>query len=182
MTMKAFVEELSARFEVLWTHAQRDDLFQFGVPAVQAVPLLSYLKAHTPFIQLTHYTVVDWIEDGEFQMTYLLTDPVGRRALMICARIDRETAEADSLYKLWPQAVTYEHEMNEMFGIHFPGSPRMGLDFCLEKWTNTPPMRRDFDTVAFVKEMIPERPGREFITTRDYIGQKVGEKRLLHDD
>lgn len=180
--MKTYIDTLKQhQLDVLWEHPQRANLYQVGIKAAQTLPILTYLKAHTPFVQLSHYSAVDWIEEGEFQMTYMLIDPATRQMLMLCARIDREAAAADSLYKLWPQAVTYEHEMNEMFGIDFPGSPRMGQPFNLEGWKEIPPMRRDFDTVKFVRESIPERPGREAINTRDYIGEAAGEKRLLDD-
>ncbi|MBU0553925.1 NADH-quinone oxidoreductase subunit C [Myxococcota bacterium] len=180
--MKTHIETLKRhQFEVLWTHQQRANLIQIGIKAEQTLPVLTYLKTHTPFVQLTHYSAVDWIEDNEFQLTYTLTNPQTYEILMVCARIDREAATADSLHKLWPQAVTYEHEMGEMFGLKFPGSPRVGEPFNLEGWRDMPPMRRDFDTVKFVRDSIPERPGRQAINTRDYIGAEAGEKRLLHD-
>ncbi|NOZ78730.1 MAG: NADH-quinone oxidoreductase subunit C, partial [Acidobacteria bacterium] len=137
---------------------------------------------HTPYVQLTHMSAVDWIEDGELQLTYLLTDPKAHVSLMVCTRIGRGDAEAESIHVLWPQAVTYEQEINEMFGIHFPGSPRQGVPFILEGWNDIPPMRRDFDTVAYVDKHHPSRPGREHTDPRAYIGKVFGERGYLHDD
>ncbi len=106
------LEEIRTRFGSSWEHRQRDDLLQVGVAAGTVVPLLTWLKLHTPYVQLTHMSAVDWIEDGEFQLTYIVTDPEGHRALMVTTRIEREAATADSVWELWPQAVTYEQEIN----------------------------------------------------------------------
>jgi NADH-quinone oxidoreductase subunit C len=179
--MQTTLQALKNQFTLLWERPQRDDLYQIGVPREQALAALTWLKEHSPFVQLTHMSVVDWIEEDEFQITYLLMDPRTYDLLMVCTRIARSGATMESAHKLWPQAVTYEQEMNEMFGVEFPGSPRQGESFILEGWEDIPPMRRDFDTVQFVLDHIPERPGRETINTREFIGRKVGEKRLLHD-
>ncbi len=180
--MMHILDEIRERFGAEWQNEQRPDLLQIGVQAKTIVPLLTWLKAHTPFVQLTHLSAVDWIEDGEFQLTYLLTDPKAHVSLMVCTRIDREQAEAESIHALWPQAVTYEQEINEMFGIHFPGSPRQGVPFILEGWNDIPPMRRDFDTVAYMNSHHPSRPGREHTDPRAYIGKVFGERGYLHDD
>jgi len=179
--MDNILDRIRDTFGSLWKHEQRADLLQIGVEQRHVLPLLTWLKEHTPYIQLTHLSAVDWIEDGEFQLSYLLTDPVGRRSLMVAARIPREEATADSVHTLWPHAVTSEQEINEMFGIHFPGSPRQGTPFILEGWDDIPPMRRDFDTVEYMDRHHPSRPGREHTDPRAYIGRVVGEKGFLHD-
>ncbi len=179
--MDTILDEIRERFGSLWEHRQREDLLQVGVAPGKVVPLLSWLKLHTPYVQLTHMSAVDWMEEGEFQLTYLLTDPEGHRSLMVITRIEREAATADSVWELWPQAVTYEQEINEMFGIHFPGSPRQGVPFILEGWDDIPPMRRDFDTVEYMNAHHPSRPGREHTDPRTYIGKVFGEKGYLHD-
>jgi len=180
--MTEILDQIRQRFGAEWQHVQRPDLLQIGVDAKKVVPLLTWLKEHTPFVQLTHLSAVDWIEEGQFQLTYLLTDPTAHVSLMVCARIDRDAAEAESVSALWPQAVTYEQEINEMFGIRFPGSPRQGVPFILEGWDDIPPMRRDFDTVAYMNTRHPPRPGRKHTDPRAYVGQVFGERGFLHDD
>ncbi len=177
--METILTELQQRFGCTRGWRQRDDLFGADLPAAQVLPALCWLKTNTPLVQLTHLTAVDWIEDGEFQLVYLLTDPVGRRALMVNTRIDRECPTAESVHHLWPQAVTYEQEINEMFGIEFPGSPRQGVPFILEGWQEIPPMRRDFDTLAYVERHHPMRPGREHTDPRTYVGKVFGERGYL---
>ena len=161
------VEAIRAHFPVLCDRDQRPDLKQIEVEADVAVPLLTWLKANTPYVQLTHFSAVDWLEDGEFQLTYLLTDPNAFHSLMISTRIDRKAATMETVAPLWPQAVTYEQEMAEMFGLSFPGSPRAGIPFVLEDWDDPPPMRRDFDTLKYAEERYGFRPGRESLDPKE---------------
>jgi NADH-quinone oxidoreductase subunit C len=110
---------------------------------------------------------------------YLVTAPKLLTSLMICFRFPREGAEVESVFNLWLQAETYEQEINEMFGIHFPGSPRQGIPFILEGWNDIPPMRREFDTLAYCQRVHPDRPGRSGEDSRAYIGRAFGEKGYL---
>lgn len=173
------VRRIHDRFSDFPVHEQRPDLIRLNVPQTDIIPLLSWLRTETPFVQLTHLTAIDWLEDNQFELMYLVTAPSLCVSLMVCIRVDREASEAESVFNLWLQAETYEQEINEMFGIHFPGSPRQGVPFILEGWQDMPPMRRDFDTVEYCKRTHPERPGREHQDTRVYVGRTFGEKGYL---
>ncbi len=179
--MTTILEDLAAKYELLENRTQRPGLHCVKLKPTDVLAALTWMKERTGFVQLTHLSVVDWIEDGEFQLTYLMTDPHALESVMVNTRIDREKAEADTVSHLWVQAVTYEQEINEMFGIFFPNSPRMGKDFILEGWKAMPPMRRDFDTVAYVDENHPHRPGRNHTPPRDFVGKRAGERGYLND-
>lgn len=176
---REIVSRVQARFGEYPARFQKADLVRLDVPQKDLIPVLSWLRTETPFVQLTHLTAVDWLEDGQFELMYLVTAPELLVSLHVCTRIDREKAEAESVFNLWLQAETYEQELNEMFGIHFPGSPRQGVPFILEGWQDMPPMRRDFDTVAYCDRTHPVRPGREHQDSRVYVGRKFGEKGYL---
>ncbi len=178
--LESILQDIETRFGLLTRHEQRPDQMQIEVDPEQLVQLLAWLQGGTGYVQLTHMSAVDWLEDQRFQLTYMMTDPKVRHMLMISVQIDREKAQMDSVAHLWPQAVTYEQEINEMFGIEFLGSPRMGVPFILEDWQDMPPMRRDFDTRAYVEKNHPMRPGRKHIVTRQYVGEKHGEKSMLN--
>lgn len=128
------------------------------------------------YVQLTLLTATDWLEEGEFEVTYILTDPSARRTVMLSTRVPRDAAELPTVSDVWPAAVTYEQELDEMFGIRFPGSPRQGVPFILEGWKDIPPMRRDFDTLKYSVEHYEDRPGRESVDTRRYVGRVSDEK------
>lgn len=179
--MERIVKELEGRFGIVSHREQRPDLGDIVVAAKDVVAVLDWLKHHGGYIHLTHFSAVDWLEDNEFQLTYLVTDPDAHHTLMVSARIDRGTAEAESIHTLWPEAVTYEQEFNEMYGIHFPGSPRQGVDFMLEGWTAMPPMRRDFDTVKYCEDTYGFRPGRSHVDPKDVRTRFQAEQKRLAD-
>ena len=179
--MEAIVKELESRFGILSHREQRADLGEVVIEEKNAVAMLEWLKRHGGYIHLTHYSVVDWIEDNQFQLVYLLTDPNAHHTLMISTRIDREQAEAESIHTLWPEAVTYEQEFNEMYGITFPGSPRQGVEFMLEGWTDMPPMRRDFDTVEYCERTYEFRPGRHSVDPKEVRQRFQAEQKRLKE-
>jgi NADH-quinone oxidoreductase subunit C len=68
-----------------------------------------------------------------------------------------------SIHHLWAQAQVYQRELREMFGIDFPGCPRVNESFILEGWREIPPMRRDFDTKEYSERTYFPREGRSTI-------------------
>ena len=136
-------------------------------------PVLTELRDVEGFAHLVLLTAVDWIEDGKFQLTYLVNNR--RKALDLGLRltIDRMMATGEPIHDLWPTAATYQRELREMFGIAFPGSPRVNEEFILEGWTDMPPYRRDFDTLAYSQQTYRDRPGRETAVARDHMKHKL---------
>ncbi|MGM0407978.1 MAG: NADH-quinone oxidoreductase subunit C, partial [Bacteroidota bacterium] len=116
---------------------------------------------------------VDWIEDNKFQLTYLLNNPEKKSDIGVKVLIDRENPEMESIHHLWKQAKTYQRELREMFGINFPGSPKVDEPFILEGWTDIPPYRRDFDTKKYSEETYFPRPGRSTNDPATYMKQKL---------
>jgi NADH-quinone oxidoreductase subunit C len=171
--MHDLYDRLKARFPLGEWIARRPDLAFVDVPLPQLRPVLLHLRDQEGFTHLVLLTAVDWIETGEFQLTYLLCNRRRACDLGLRARIARDPASMESIHDLWPTAATYQRELREMFGIDFPGSPRLHEDFILEGWREIPPYRRDFDTLAYARETYRERPGR---VTRDpaaYMQQQL---------
>ena len=115
----------------------------------------------------------DWIEKGEFQLTYILNHPEKKLDVGVRTFIDREEATTESIHHLWEHAPTFQREIKEMYGIDFPGSPRVDEPFLLEGWDNIPPMRRDFDTKKYSEETYFPRPGRGTNDPAEYMKQKL---------
>mgnify|MGYP001259215464 CR=1 FL=1 len=141
--------------------------------AAKLVPLITSLKTNHGFSVLVIFTAVDWLEDGKFQLTYIVNNPKEKQDLGIRVFIDRENAEMESIHHLWHHAATFQREMKEMFGIDFPGSPGVDDPFMLEGWDNIPPMRRDFDTKKYAEETYFPRPGRGTNDPATYMKQKL---------
>lgn len=166
---RELIDSLALRFGVTPEPQTRDDLLFVAVDATEAVALISHLKLMEGFGHLVFFTAVDQIERGVFELKYMLHSYPRNLDLCVTAEIPRGDSDAatrggatmDTISHLWPAAVTYEQELAEMFGIDFPGSPRVGESFILESWENMPPMRRDFDTREYSEKTYYERPGRE---------------------
>ncbi len=155
---------------------QRTDLGFVTVTKERLRPLLQQLRDGEGFTHLVLLTAVDWIEEGQFQLTYLLCNRGAACDLGVRVMIDRPAdglATMDSIHDLWPTAETYQRELREMFGIDFPGSPRIDEEFILEGWIHKPPYRRDFDTLKFSEENFNHRSGRETHDPEQYMKDKL---------
>ncbi|MCI2400858.1 NADH-quinone oxidoreductase subunit C [Aliiroseovarius subalbicans] len=171
--MRALYDRLKDRFQLGELTRQRPDLGFVTVGRDHLRALLVELKDVEGFTHLVLFTAVDWLEDGQFQLTYLLNNRATAQDLGVRLMIPREGASMDTIHDLWPTAETYQRELYEMFGIDFPGSPRVDEDFILEGWTDLPPNRRDFDTKEYSEATFAERAGRESHDPRDHMKQKL---------
>jgi len=167
------LKDIENRFQTFDTVQQKDRLAFVTVDKGRAIALVTWLKENSGFTRLTLLTAVDWIEDGVFQLTYLLNNPESGFELGIRVMIDREEATMESAHHLWENVQTYQRELKEMFGIDFPGSPRIDESFILEGWDDLPPYRRDFDTKEYSNGTYFPRPGRKTNDPTEYMKKKL---------
>ncbi|WP_321363205.1 NADH-quinone oxidoreductase subunit C [uncultured Celeribacter sp.] len=158
--MRHILYRLKDRYHLGTPVFQRDDLCFVTVKRSELRAILTELRDVEGFTHLTLLTAVDWIEEQQFQLTYMVNNRVANLTLALRVMLDREDATGDTIHDLWPTAATYQRELREMFGIAFPGSPRVDEEFILEGWTDLPPYRRDFDTLAYSQQTYNDRPGR----------------------
>jgi NADH-quinone oxidoreductase subunit C len=155
---------LQKRFPLGELKEQRDDLAFITVEPDQLRPVLTHLRDVEGFTHLVLLTAVDWLEEGQFQLTYLICNRQKRWDIGLRVMLPRDKASMESTHDLWAAMATYQRELYEMFGIDFPGSPRIDQEFILEGWNDLPPYRRDFDTLEYSQRTYKDRPGR---TTKD---------------
>ena len=171
--MEKILNELKGLFPVSDIKQQRPDIAFATVDAGKLPMALQYAKEKLGYGHLVLITAVDWIEDGLFQITYLVRNYSSRTDLGLKVLIPRENAVMTSVHELWKTAATYQRELKEMFGIDFPGSPRVDESFILEGWDNIPPYRRDFDTKKYSEETYFPRPGRSTNDPEEYMKKKL---------
>ncbi|MFP4483342.1 MAG: NADH-quinone oxidoreductase subunit C [Spirochaetaceae bacterium] len=167
--VEELLQDLSRRFDTRDGRLSHAGQAFIRVSREHAVPLIRHLRDVEGFTHLVFLTAVDVIEQGVFRLTYLLHDYAGRRDAGVEVEIPRDTAEMESIHLLWAQATTYQRELKEMFGIDFPGSPRVDEPLILESWDDIPPMRRDFDTRAYSEARYFPRPGRKKTVVREHM-------------
>jgi NADH-quinone oxidoreductase subunit C len=173
MVMRELQKQLQAQFELTDWVEQRPDLAFVTVRRDELRQILLHLRDQTSFTHLVLLTAVDWLEDGQFQLTYLLNNRNQAQDIGLRLLIPRDQASMESIHDLWPTAATYQRELREMFGIDFPMSPRVDEEFILEGWTDKPPYRRDFDTLAYAEATYNQRPGRETRDPEQYMKEKL---------
>ncbi len=149
---------------------KRPDLAFVTIPVEGLVDAVCWLKAKG-YSHLVLLTAVDWLEEGLFQLTYILNNPAEHRDLAVRVMLDRHRPVMEGIHHLWAQAATYQRELKEMFGIDFPGSPRLDEPFVLEGWHGIPPYRRDFDTKKYSEETFFPRPGRSTQDPREHMAK-----------
>lgn len=171
--MNELIKKLKDQFGIFDILSTKTHQTFFTVDKIKLVSLITNLKEIEDFSVLILISAVDWIEDGKFQLTYLLNHPDHKQDFGIRVFINREDASMDSIHRLWKHAATFQREMKEMFGIDFPGSPRVDEPFLLEGWDDIPPMRREFDTKKYSEETYFPRPGRKTNDPAEYMKQKM---------
>jgi len=171
--MRSLLYRLQDRYRLGPPDHRRADLAFVTVRRDELRAILTELRDVEGFTHLAFLTAVDWIEEHVFQLTYMLHNREANLSLGLRVMLDREDAAGDTIHDLWPTAATYQRELREMFGIAFPGSPRVDEEFILEGWTDLPPYRRDFDTLAYSQQTYRDRPGRQTEDPRAHMKQHL---------
>ncbi len=169
-------EQIKKTFQTAEVEVKREMRVAVQLRSDLIPPFLSFAKEFMEFKHLTHMSCVDWIEDNELELVFILWNYELKVQIIAKTRIPRENAEFVSIRKFWNQAETYEREIHEMYGVHYEGNDRLG-EFILEDWEGKPPMLRDFDTIKYSKETYYQRPGREDAkNVRETISKHSGEE------
>ncbi len=130
---------------------RRERRIWVNVPVEKAYNVLSALK-NAGFNHLSAISATDWLEEGEFEITYHLWSYELKTLITVKTRIPREKPEIKSVYSLWDKnAWIHERELNELFGVNFIGNPDQSPLF-LEGWDGPPPFRKDFDWREYVRK------------------------------
>ncbi|MFO7895692.1 MAG: NADH-quinone oxidoreductase subunit C [Candidatus Cloacimonadales bacterium] len=172
-TIQDSIQEVARIFGILKQQQQRPDLIFITLEKSKVIPALVHLRDQEAYTHLVMMTAVDYIEDNKFQITYLLHNHQNSSDIGVRTLVDREQAEMQSAHLLWRQVATYQRELHEMFGLNFPGSPRLEEDFALEGWEGPPPMRKDFDTLQYSMQTYNNRPGRKTHDPKRYMKEKL---------
>ena len=167
--MNAMLERLRRDFGVTGITELKPGMTTLKVNKDSAESLIRELRDRENYTHLNFIACIDYIEEGIFTMVYMLHNYDTKDTLSVHVDIARDNAEMESIHHLWAQAWTYQRELREMYGIRFPGSPRLDEDFCLEGWDQIPPMRREFDTKQFSEERFGHREGRHSEEPREHM-------------
>ena len=151
------IDSLAKHYEI---EKKAERLFKIRIDQNELLRTINFIGSSSNFMTLSQITCADWIEDEVFTLNYILTTEQRNKNLMIALDIPREKSKLPTILHLFPQAEVMERDLHEMYGIDFIGNATL-YDFALENWKEIPPLRREFDTLAYVNEQFEFRAGRE---------------------
>jgi NADH-quinone oxidoreductase subunit C len=149
--LKVRLEQLLAQFEGARVTRKNARRIRVDVGSDALPGLLELLQGHASYVHLSAISCIDWIEAQQFELVYHLWSYETRTLVSAHTRIAREPGVYLSVYDLYRPAAFFERDIHEMFGVYFEGSPDMEK-FILTEWDGPPPMRKDFDSEAFVNQ------------------------------
>ncbi len=165
-------KEIKKRFATDDVEVKRSDLYKVGIKYTRLFELVHMLRDEYAYKTLNAITCTDWIEEGHFAVTYMLTTLDRKHTFMVQTMINREDAHVKTFSHEFKQAQIMERDLHEMYGINFIGNKNL-KELSLENWVHTPPLRREFDTLEFVNKHLTFREGRD-----DNVDTKAESKRL----
>ncbi len=147
--LQVWLDHLLSEIEQVEMRRKRERRMRLDVDADALPALLALLKGKASYVHLSAITCVDWIEQGEFELIYHVWSYETQSLISAHTRIPREPGRYLSIYDLYKPAAFFERDIYEMFGVYFEGSPHMEK-FILTEWDGPPPMRKDFDSEAYI--------------------------------
>ncbi|WP_088885285.1 NADH-quinone oxidoreductase subunit C [Thermococcus gorgonarius] len=148
-------------------NVRRERRVEFKVPAERIHEFLEL--ASEKFEMLMQISTVDWLKEGEFELVYQLWSVSEGVHAFVRTRVPRENAKLPTVMDIWPVAETYEREAHEFFGIIFEGNPRLGPFILEPREYEKHPLRKDFNTLSYVKTIYGEDFDRYDESKTNYV-------------
>jgi NADH-quinone oxidoreductase subunit C len=158
-------EQLESTFKPVVVTIPENTRIIANVKKDRVLAVLRFLKDRR-FDHLALVSCVDWIEEKEFELVYILTrymqgdeERTGqeRLHLIVKTRVSRQSPQFETITGIFPNAEPYEREIHELFGVKFEGHKRLTPLF-LERDYEIPPFRKDFDTRKYVSDVFDKIP------------------------
>jgi NADH-quinone oxidoreductase subunit C len=94
-------------------------------------------------------TAVDWFpQEPRFQLSYHIVSHGMKERVRLSVLLDSSDASVPSITSAWPAANFYEREVFDLFGIDFPGHPRLTRIMMPENWEGHP-LRKDYPVEGY---------------------------------
>ncbi|MFX1475789.1 MAG: NADH-quinone oxidoreductase subunit C [Promethearchaeota archaeon] len=148
-TANSFSATLKSKYPVTQSGVQ-GNILTLTVDTGTYATLATYLKEQG-FTRCLTVSAIDWLDDNEFEVYYLVHHLKNNIYTKVATRIPRKKPEIPSLATVWDTAALHEREVWELFGITAVGNPMLKPLF-LEDWTGKPPLRKDFNWRDYVQK------------------------------
>ena len=159
------LDEIKSKFKVDG-RIQRKQRIWVSSDENRLMEMTKWLKERG-FVHLSALSVTDWIEEGNYEITYHLWSYKEKILVTVKTKIDRKNPSIDSVTPIWKEnAQIHERELHELFGVKFKGNPDLSPLF-LEDWQGPPPFRKDFDWREYVREKYYDKENEREIVYYD---------------
>ena len=144
------LDEIKKKFNVEGEVKRSQRIF-ISVDSNKLVELCKWIK-EKGYVHLSSISVTDWLEKGNFEVTYHLWSYDDRILVTIKTKISRNKPVIYSVTSVWGEnAEIHERELHELFGVKFKGNKDLTPLF-LENWQGPAPFRKDFDWRDYVRD------------------------------
>lgn len=113
------------------------------VLAERLADVARYIRDVLHYTYLSDIAVVDYVDDGLFELVYRFYHLEGGDPLVVKTRVPRDQTQVPSLTPFWPAANFHEREGFDLFGIQFVGHPDLKRIYMWDEFEGHP-MRKDF--------------------------------------
>jgi NADH-quinone oxidoreductase subunit C len=115
------------------------------VPAGRLLALLTALKGDPAlgFDFLVDHMAIDWLEQNQFELAYMLQSLSHGHVLRVSARVARDNPVIPTVSRLWPIGEWLEREVYDLMGVLYDGHPDLRRLFLEDDWQGFP-LRRDY--------------------------------------
>lgn len=124
---------------------EQADRTAIDVPVSELASLMRTLRheVRLSFDLLLDHTAIDHIQEGRFELVYLLYSTRHGHHLMVTCEIPRKDPVVPTMGDLWPIAHWQEREVFDLFGIGYDGHPDLRRVFLEDGWHGYP-LRKDY--------------------------------------
>lgn len=102
-----------------------------------------YMRDAIGYTYLSDIAVVDYLDDGIFELVYRFYTLDGGAPLVLKVRVPRMHPRVPSITHIFPGANFHEREGYDLFGINFVGHPYLRRIYMWDEFMGHP-MRKDF--------------------------------------
>ncbi|KLO24995.1 NADH-quinone oxidoreductase subunit C [Marinitoga sp. 1155] len=155
-SMNNIIENIKSKFNPENVEIIKKNQIVIDLKNEELHSVLAYLKS-LGWKQLTLLTCIDWIKESKFQLVYILMNWENSITLQVRTKIDRNNPKFRTIVNIYPGAEFYERDVHEFFGVEFEGNKNADKPLFLELWDDIPPLRKDFDPLAYSKRKFDVR-------------------------
>ena len=163
---EVLIQSVAQRFDVVKTEILDANQVAIDIEIRDVIAALSFLQSEG-WSQLSILTCVDWIEQGQYQLVYILFNWDKPVRIQLRTLVDRPNPKVQSVMNIYPGAKYYERDVHEFFGVEFEGNPESNKQLFLENWDDIPPLRKDFISKEYSDRKYKARTYKKDYNTKE---------------